>query len=281
MRRRPHPAFEVMLVAVIYGAYTLIRDTLPGDSARHNALELLRLEQRLGMDVEAAFNDFLSAAGRHGLALVTDYFYAAAHFVVTVGVLVALYVARPALYRPARSVLALTTVLALVGFWLYPLAPPRLVPDLGFTDTVVRDRVWGSWSSDTMTSMSNQYAAMPSVHVAWSVWAAGAAAAAFRHRAVTILAVLYPPAVVAAVVATANHWLLDAVAGVAALLAGAGLFLGVTWLRGRSRHDDPQPVEHPLEPADQLRLGDAQLVPGGGRGKVDGQRVELDAEVFR
>jgi len=102
------------------------------------------------------------------------------HFAVTLAFLVWLYRRRPQAYRTARGVLLAMTLLALVGYWLYPLAPPRLMPGGGFVDTV---RIWGTWgvaASEPVTSASNQYAAVPSMHVGWALWCG-------RHRAARAL----------------------------------------------------------------------------------------------
>ena len=100
-----------------------------------------------------------------------DYYYATFHFVVTTGVLIWLYAAARPYYRSARTALYAATLLALVGFTFYALAPPRFLSGQGFIDTVVKHHTWGSWASGDVASLSNQYAAMPSVHIIWSSWA--------------------------------------------------------------------------------------------------------------
>src|SRR5690606_42108082 len=76
---------------------------------------------------------------------------------------------RPVDYRWARSALGFTTLLALVGLWLYPLAPPRLMPHLGIIDTVHGVQDFAQPDYGTLTALTNQYAALPSLHFGWSL----------------------------------------------------------------------------------------------------------------
>ena len=199
--------------------YTLTRNSLPTHHARSraNALDVYHAEQHLGLDVEHAINDFVAGTASNPLSVVLNYLYALSHFGVTFSVLIWLYVARPGAYRSARTVLLLTTLLGLLGYWLYPLAPPRFFPRLGFVDTVIRDHMWGSWGSTTVTDATNQYAAMPSMHMAWSIWVAAVVVVCVRPLWVRVAALLYPVLVFFVIVGTANHWILDAVGGLVAL----------------------------------------------------------------
>ena len=103
------------------------------------------------------------------------------HFVVTIGVLVWIYVRHPLRYRPIRTVLYTETLLALLGFWFLALAPPRMLP--GFVDTVdIFPTAWGSWNTAGVAKLSNQLAAMPSLHIGWSVWCGIVIFKLARHR---------------------------------------------------------------------------------------------------
>jgi hypothetical protein len=224
---------ELLLVGATYGTYTLTRNTLPSQPsrARSNALDLYHAEQHLHVDLERRLNDLLAQAGGP-LSVLANYAYSLAHLAVTLAVLVWLYVARPRAYLVARRALLSTTLLALLVFWAYPLAPPRFFPHLGFVDTVVRDGTWGSWGSTAVTSISNQYAAMPSLHMAWSLWCAGALVLWARPLWLRLTAPLYPVLVFLVIVGTANHWTLDALGG----LAVVGLGTAVAVLLGRWRY---------------------------------------------
>ncbi|MBC3984015.1 phosphatase PAP2 family protein [Streptomyces sp. AC536] len=218
--RRPRLWFEILLIAVSYWTYSLIRNAVPAhkDTALRNAHWIWDAEQSLGLAVERGVN--------HGVDSVTwlivgmNYYYATLHFVVTIGVLVWLYRWHPGRYAAIRLVLFATTGVALVGFFFFPLAPPRLMPDMDFIDTVLVHRTWGSLASGNLAEVSNQYAAMPSMHIGWSTWCGITIAALARPRWVKTLGVLYPVATLVVIVATANHFWLDAVGGLICLSFG-------------------------------------------------------------
>jgi hypothetical protein len=136
-----------------------------------------------------------------------------------------------------RNALAMTTAVALIGFAFYPLMPPRLLPaSYGFVDTL---KVFGSlWSFDsgTMHKISNQYAAMPSLHFAWATWSTVVLAPMVKRNWAKALVFAYPAATLFAIVVTANHYFLDAVAGAAIFGIGAYGSLLV------SRHQRPVTV---------------------------------------
>jgi PAP2 superfamily len=217
--RRPRLWPELLLLLVCYGAYEMVRNMVPRDHAMaaHRAYEVLHVEYVLNLDVEYGLNRVFVT--NEWVAVASNYFYATMHFIVTVGVMVWLYARQPQHYTRYRSLLFATTMLGLVGFWLYPLAPPRMLP--GFTDTVISFGTWGIYdSSSPMATISNQYAAMPSMHTAWSLWCAAAIIQITRRRWVRVLAALYPTTTILVIMGTANHFLLDAVGGAAALLVG-------------------------------------------------------------
>jgi hypothetical protein len=155
-----------------------------------------------------------------------DYYYASLHFVATIAVMVWLFVRRAQIYRGARTVLVTTTLLALGGFALYPLAPPRLLPGAGYVDTVARFHTWGSLASPSVASHSNQFAAMPSLHVAWALWCGISLFRCAQTRLLRAVGLAYPLLTFAVVVGTANHYIIDAVAGAATLAAA----FGIQWL---------------------------------------------------
>jgi hypothetical protein len=225
---------ELLFVAGFYGVYTIIRDEFGSASvgtvhALHNANRVIHLEQWLGIFHEQAIQHwFLQWPS---LIRVFDIYYGTLHFLVPIAVLLALFRRWPADYRYWRNTLAVTTALALIGFSLFPLMPPRLLCDCaygagpgvhyGFVDTLAR--FGGSWSFDSgaMKDVSNQYAAMPSLHIAWSLWCAAVLVPRLRHGWAKALAALYPLLTLTAVVVTANHYFLDAVGGAVTLALGA------------------------------------------------------------
>jgi hypothetical protein len=238
---------ELTLIAVLYGGYTLTRNALPTHktAAFHRAASVLLVERWLHIDIEHAVNTVVS--GTTWLAYGCDYYYSTLHFVVTLSVLVWLYRKHPTRYRSIRSVLVITTLLALVGFTLLPLAPPRMLP--GYVDTVVRFHTWGSLASPSVAKASNQFAAMPSLHIGWSLWCAFALVSLARRRWVRVLGALYPMATLFVILGTANHYVLDAVGGATALtiavaaqraLSGRSAYLGST-ISLPDREPEPEP----------------------------------------
>ena len=217
---------EFVLLAAVYELYTLTRRVTAGGAgeAAANARAALRAEHAVGLAPERWLNHAVSI--RPLLAVPADYAYATLHYAVTLVVLVWLWRAHRSVYLPARRTLMAATLLGLVGFVSVPLAPPRMMP--GFIDTMARyghDGWWGSAASAPkgLGSFTNQFAAMPSLHVCWAIWC-GVAVARYAQRVwIRRLAVAYPVLVVLVVMSTANHYLVDAVAGLAVLLIGYGI----------------------------------------------------------
>jgi hypothetical protein len=159
---------EFLFVAAIYGLYDLTRlvDAGRPATAKVNARHLLRFERHLHLSPESSLNHFVTA--RAFLAVPADYAYASLHYVVTLVVLLWLWRAHPDAYVPARRWLTATTLLGLVGFATFPLAPPRELP--GFFDTMAHYGQYGWWGTAAsapkgLGGLTNQYAAMPSLHI--------------------------------------------------------------------------------------------------------------------
>jgi uncharacterized membrane protein YkvA (DUF1232 family) len=163
------------------------------------------------------------AAAHRAIALPMADFYDTAHFVVTLAVVALLWWRYPNLYRPLRNSLVLINVIGFLVFWAYPLAPPRMLPAAGFVDVVAVTHALGSWRTSAMASQANELAAMPSLHVAWACWTAAAGWRVLAGRRWRALVIAYPVMTALVVMATANHFLLDVVAGVATVAAASGL----------------------------------------------------------
>ncbi|MET9615786.1 phosphatase PAP2 family protein [Kitasatospora indigofera] len=237
---RPFLLLELLLIQVCYGIYSYVRNAAPNRAATavENAGQLYRLEQLLHLDAEGAVNRW--ARERAWLMdLMLDYYHVL-HFAVPMAVLLWLYRTRPVRYRTGRTVLFVTTGLALAGYWGLPLAPPRLTPGAGLRDTPSSAGP-GAEPGAVLTALTNQYAAMPSLHIGWSLWCALVVVTATRSPWARVPAVLYPVATLLVVLGTANHWLLDGVAG--AFLLAAGCLVQYV-LTGR-RLVDPDPAPGP------------------------------------
>ncbi|QDY76448.1 phosphatase PAP2 family protein [Streptomyces qinzhouensis] len=241
--RRPRIWFEILLIAVSYWTYSLIRNAVPEQKtqALKNADWILDLERAVGLDFEHAVNH--AANSVTWLIVTMNYYYATLHFIVTIGVLVWLYRWHPGRYAAARTVLFATTAVALVGYYLYPLAPPRLMEGQNYIDTVLVHETWGSMASGDLKNMSNQYAAMPSMHIGWSLWCGLIVFAVAKAPWAKILGLLYPAATLVVIVATANHFWLDAVGGIICL--GFGFLVSYLWYQALPHRLPKLPVRDP------------------------------------
>jgi hypothetical protein len=210
----------VAWLALLYDAVTglaPLREAL----ALHHGRAVLGLERSLDLDPELSFNHWLS--GHHALGVIASYYYDNAHFVVTFGLLAWLWWRRADIYRPLRSSLVAINVLGLAVFWLYPVAPPRMLAGDGFTDVIASSHTFGSWHTGSLAADADQLAAMPSLHIAWAAWCALVLWRATDHRSVRGLALLYPCLTAIVVLATGNHYLLDVLAGLATFIVAVAL----------------------------------------------------------
>jgi hypothetical protein len=225
---RPNLLLELLLLRVTYAAYSQVRLAATGGSnsagraeAEENGMQVYDVERVLHLDIERWVNH--TVVGIDWLRDFLDQYYTSFHFVVPLAVLAVLYWRRPGDYRWARSALGFATLLALVGFWLYPLAPPRLMPTLGFIDTVHGTQDFSQPDYGTLTALTNQYAAMPSLHFGWSLWCGVVVAVLASRWWMKALGLLHPLLTALSIVATANHWVLDAAGGAVVVAAGFGL----------------------------------------------------------
>lgn len=216
----------VVLLYVLYSVVRfLVADRGP-DLGFSNARRLLDLEDRFGIAWERAVQT--SLLPHRWVVQGSNWYYVFGFLPILVGsALLAAWRASPS-FRYWRLVFAISLLMALIGYSAFPLAPPRLLPEhLGFVDTllVYGPQYYGDAKGSSLfngfgslPSTVNVYAAMPSMHVAWSVIAGVLFAASFGNRRwAVILAFLHPVLMSFAVIVTANHYLLDVVAGLIVL----------------------------------------------------------------
>jgi len=230
---------ELGIVLGFYYVYQTIRSLadLGGVKARahSNANHLVSLEKTLFIYHEQSIQQaFLGATW---FIKAMNVYYGTLHFIITAGLLIWLYVKRHGAYQRMRNLLGATTALALIGYWAFPLAPPRLyehcdgtIPALGpegglvkppcFVDTL--EKIGGLWNyqSSAAKAIANAYAAMPSLHFGWALWCGIVIWKNVGGRRGQVLAVVYPFLTLFAIVVTANHYFLDAAGGVVILLGG-------------------------------------------------------------
>jgi len=152
---------------------------------------------------------------------------------VTLGLLGWLWWRRADIYRPLRNSLVLVNLIAFAFFWRYPVAPPRMLA--GFTDVVASTHAFGSWHTGALASQANELAAMPSLHMAWAVWCSMVIWKATKRAWLRALALVYPCVTGFAVLATGNHFVLDVLAGIAAMGLSVLLVALAARLRERAR----------------------------------------------
>lgn len=215
---------EIVGIAVFYGLYSAVRDlhgSRPVSAAQafRNARRVIGFERTLGVFHEAQIQH--AFLGDRFLIRLLDDWYGSTHFVITAVVLAWLFFACPYRYRLWRDTLAVATGLALIGFAFFPLMPPRLLPpSYGFTDTLrVVGGLW-NFNSGPINHLSDQYAAMPSLHFAWALWCGLVLFSVAERPWKRILACCYPAITLWCVLVTANHYLSDTVAGAAIVAIG-------------------------------------------------------------
>lgn len=242
---------EAAIVAIFYLVYSAARNQFgsalvdvgqePTESFG-NAMRVIDWERALGLFHEESVQEWFLPY--EGFIQFWNTFYGTAHFIVTIGVFIWLFRRGGNDFPVWRNTLAFATALAIVGFSLFPLMPPRLLnndseygghriaieqgyENFGFVDTL--EEYGGPWSFDsgTMQDVSNQYAAMPSLHIAWASWCAIVVWRLTKKRWARAVALLYPATTLFAIVVTANHFWLDGVGGLVVLTVGYALGLGL------------------------------------------------------
>jgi hypothetical protein len=205
---------EIVLMAALYALYDSMRGLALGgaNTAFRNARTVAELERHLHIFVEPRIQAVLTSVP--GLVSVFNVGYATFHLGVTGAVLIWLYFARPHVFPRIRTLLVITSMLALVGFVLFPAAPPRLA-GLGIKDTLHLGKATAE--SGVLHWLYNPYAAVPSLHMAFAVIAGGSLMLFARRRWVRVVGFVYPLFVAAEVIATGNHFLFDVLSGIAAV----------------------------------------------------------------
>lgn len=251
---------EVLYIVLVYLAYSFVRNQfgsasgglITAEPAYDNAVRVIELQQQLGLYFEPGLQEWYLDLPANGLIRFWNVLYGLAHFVVAAAALIWMFRSRPDRYRLWRNTLAFTTLLALVGFAAFSLMPPRLLDDpgtyggcqvyaesaelpeepgappcdeYGFVDTIDVYGGWASFGSDEMAQVSNQFAAMPSMHIGWSMWCAFVIFPLARRKVARSLAIMYPVVTLFDIIVTANHYWIDA--------AGGAVCLGVGYLIAR------------------------------------------------
>ena len=280
---------ELIYVVLVYGAYSAVRNqfgsggggTVDPEPAFNHAKAIIQLQRNIGLYFEDSLQRWYLDLPLNGLIRFWNVYYGLFHFVVVGVALVWMFRKAPWRYRLWRNTLAFTTLLALIGFASFSLMPPRLLDDpgkfggcqiyapdqdlpdeageppcdrYGFVDTVARYGGWASFGSEEMAAVSNQYAAMPSMHIGWSTWCALVLAPLVRRRWLRALVIAYPFITLFDIMVTANHYWIDGVGGLICL--GAGYLIarvGTRWWESRHGIPAAETVPGTTVPAAGLR----------------------------
>jgi PAP2 superfamily protein len=229
---------EIIAIAVFYFVYSQIRNANGNDPAAAfaNAKDIIHWQHLIGIYHEQTLQSW--ALHFRPIIVFCNYWYGSMHFIVTGGVMVFLYRKWSDDYPTWRNTLGIATAIALIGFTLYPLMPPRLLPAHYGFDPLTHYTTF--WTINGVKSISNQFAAMPSVHCEWALWSACALVPRLKRTWAKWLAAVYPVITVTAIVLTANHYFLDAVAGFAVL--GVAAILARAFTRAGRGPAVPKPV---------------------------------------
>jgi hypothetical protein len=246
VRARTAGALEAAAIAGLYLAGELSRGLAAGGAAdaEHNAAELVRAERYLHVFGEGAVQH--AAHHVHGLPTLLGYAYLTLHLGVTAAVLAWVYLRHRHAYPRLRNTLALASGLAVVGYALFPTAPPRLA-GLGIGDTV-SGATSINLTSNLVSSFYNPYAAVPSMHIGFALLVSVAVWKLARGRAWRLVAVAYPVFVLFVIVATGNHFFLDAAAGAATAALASATVAVAARLRSLTTpvRREPVPAARPL-----------------------------------
>lgn len=225
-RGAPDALRQLALFASVYYLYNLVRGMVNSDvaAAYQNARTLVDAERAVGLFFEPALQTW--ALGHAWVADAASWVYVNSHFTVTTAFLVWLYLRRREAFCYVRNMFMVAMGIALVGYMAFPTAPPRFLPEWGFTDTVVN--LVGEEAARGAEVLYNPFAAVPSMHVAFALMVAVSAVILVRSRPLKLVWALYPVLVTFVVMVTGNHFWLDAVFG--AMVAAAAAYAAHAWL---------------------------------------------------
>lgn len=228
--RRPW-LFEISLFALALVVYQASRALVIGEptTAFENATRIINWEKSSGLFVESSVQEWV--LNHVELTEVLNYFYMSAHWIVTALFFVWLYKRHHRVYPYVRNAFLAANAIALIVFMLYPVAPPRLMPG-GFVDTLhsISDI---DLHGGILSGWFNPHAAVPSMHFGYAFMIALVCLVVVRSWPLRLLALAYPAFVLFTIVATANHYIADAVAG--GVVVTAGFVAMWVWTVARSR----------------------------------------------
>jgi hypothetical protein len=219
--------WQIVLFLIVYYAYRLARGAVDGRAATafQHGRDLISLERGTHTFIEPSVQAWTTSTG--WLIDVTSYMYVHFHFTLTVSALLYIYLCHNRSFYFVRNMLTAAMIIAIVGYVLFPTAPPRFFPEWGFTDSVARFTGIPDTSA-TVNALFNPFAAVPSIHVCFALILGWSLARLVRRRWAKVLWALYPVLMTFVVISTGNHFWFDAFTG--ALTAGAAVLIATTVL---------------------------------------------------
>lgn len=211
---------DVVILILFYKIYSIIRNLILGNEyiADNNARILTKTEAILHINVEESINHIVNRG--YTIPMLMSYFYIIGHFIITIIVYAFIYTFMKDIYRKQRFLLILSTSICLLGYYFFPLSPPRLWVWSNFVDTISILHPFNSYTYHSPIT-TNQYAAMPSMHIIWALWVSSSLIQIAAHfssrnvlsRCIRIIGYLYPIITLIVIIATGNHIILDAAGG--------------------------------------------------------------------
>ena len=217
----PH-ARELAIIASAYFVYMYTRALVFDDfvaTARANAIKIISLEQSLGFFWEPEWQAWTIGSAK-ALVVLFNWTYIVTFWPIILTTGTILYITNRPRYRYYRNIVLLSFALALIWFVLFPLAPPRMMGD-HFVDTI---KAFGPtfYASREFANFYNPYAAMPSLHFSWTIMF-GVLFLRMPNKLVKIFGIIYPTTTLLAITITANHYIMDAIAGGVLMIAAFAL----------------------------------------------------------
>jgi hypothetical protein len=214
---------QLSLFALAYAGYQLVRGltAVTGGRPFADASRIIGFERTLHVFVEPRLQRWVTTHA-HWLLDLADWTYLNAHLALSAGALSFIYLRRRDSFHLVRNMFLVAMLIALVGYCVYPTAPPRLMPQWGFTDSI-QQFTGVNGEQGVAGLLLNPYAAVPSTHVCVALMIGLQMSRLVHSRVASVLWRAYPAFITFVVVVTGNHYFTDVVLG--AFTAGASTLL--------------------------------------------------------
>lgn len=225
---------EAVLLVGLMLIYWLMRGAVPERAAAafSRANHIINIEQRLGIFVELRWQAHI--LGNRTLVDIANWIYLYGHLPLLILAAIWIYLHNRGRYRIYRNALLISACIGLVIYQLFPVAPPRLMPEWGFVDTIA---LFNNNSNEIQPGfIVNHYAAVPSLHFGWALLVGIALLDISRSFWVKAFAVLFPALMFFSVVLTGNHFIFDGIVGALVVLLAIVLAFGLENARPGIRH---------------------------------------------